>query len=289
MGAIRDAERTAYARRMEELQTDSAEGSVWIQGLGMRQQLDNGLGRGFSQNLSGFTIGADRPIAVATGRWHVGALTGQTDVHRSFGSEGKGKTRSLHAGAYARFQHGSGAYAHGAVTVNHFDNRLTAIGSDGRAANGRYHNNGLGVSLEGGRRVDLPSGWFLQPSVGADYFALSGARFRTSNGMTVKAESASLWQLRGAVRAGRDFSLSNSGSLTPYVQVGWVQQLGANSTVVANDQPLRSNMSGGRLETRVGVSAQIARQHTVYADYGRAKGDRYGQPWSATAGYRYAF
>lgn len=289
LALIRDAERQAYARRFEELQADSAESTVWVQGLGMRQKLDNGLGRDFSQNLSGFTVGADRPIDVASGRWHVGTMAGHTDVRRSFGDEGNGKTRSLHAGAYARFKHCSGVYAHGAVTFNHFDNRLTAVGSDGRAARARYHANGIGASLEGGRRVDLPSGWFLQPTAGADYFALAGARFRTSNGMTVKADRASAWQVRGAVRAGRDIALHNGSSLSPYVQVGWVQQLGAKSTVVANNQTLRSDTSGGRLETRVGVTAQIAKQHAVYADYGHAKGSRYAQPWSATAGYRYSF
>lgn len=279
----------ALGQRSDTLRSDAAGPGVWADGFGARQQLDNGTGRPFSQELEGFHIGADRVFAVQGGRGHMGVAGGYSSTRRDFSDEGKGSTNGLHAGLYAGMRHDSGFYVQGALGAGRFRNRLSAVGSDYMTSTAHYRNTGVGLSLTAGRRWDLERGWFVEPLAGADYFYLGNARYRTSNGMTVDVRSADSMQLRAALRAGKRIELASGGAISPYAQVGGVQEFGGGTRTTLNGIDLDSRVDGARLETRIGLDARLGPRHTFFAGYTYAKSGNYEQPWALNAGYRYAF
>jgi outer membrane autotransporter protein len=279
----------ALGWRADALRNGATGSGLWADGFDARQQFANGTGRDFSQKLDGFHIGADRVIAVEGGRWNVGIAGGSSRTKRDFSEEGKGSTTGLHAGIYAGMQHDSGVYAQGAISAGRFNNRINAIGTDYRSTNAQFKNKGVGLSLTVGKRWDLAGGWFAEPQAGVDYFHLGNARYRTSNGMTVDARSTESVQLRGALRLGKRFDLASGGDVTPYVQIGGVQEFGGNSRTTINGIRLDSRVAGARLETSVGVNANLGKQHSLFAGYSHSKGSNYEQPWALNLGYRYAF
>jgi outer membrane autotransporter protein len=286
---IWNAEIGALGLRADALRNGATGSGLWIDGFGTRQQLDNGTGRAFSQKLDGFHIGADRVIPMLGGRWNAGVAAGYSKTRRDFDDEGKGNTTGVHIGAYAGLQHDSGIYAQGAISAGRFHNHLNAVGSDYRTSSAHYRNSGVGLSLTVGKRWDMARGWFVEPQTGADYFYLGNARYRTSNGMTVHARSADSVQLRGAVRLGKRMELAGGGDVTPYVQIGGVQELGGSSRTTLNGITLDSRTAGTRLETSVGLSADLGKRHALFAGYSYAKASNYEQPWALNAAYRYTF
>jgi pertactin len=290
---IWNAETGALGLRADALRNGEAGTGLWADGFGERQQFDNGNdngpGRDFSQKVQGFHIGADRVIAVEGGRWSVGVAGGHSSTRRDFKEEGKGNTRALHAGIYGGMRHASGFYAQGAITAGRFSNGIQAIGSDLRTATAHYKTYGVGASLTAGKRFGLAHNWFVEPQAGADWFRLGSTRYRTSSGMSVHADSADSVQLRGALRLGKRLDLANGGNVTPYAQVGAVQEFGGGSRTTLNGIPLHSRNAGARLETRVGMNADLGKGHSLSAGYSYAKGSDYQQPWALNVGYRFAF
>jgi outer membrane autotransporter protein len=286
---IWNAEIGALGLRADALRGGATGPGLWIDGFGGRQLLDNGTGRAFSQKLDGFHIGADRVVPMLGGRWNAGVAAGYSKTRRDFGDEGKGRTTGVHAGVYAGLQYDNGFFAQGAISAGRFNNHVNAVGSDYRTATAHYGNSGVGLSLTAGKRWDLSRGWFVEPQVGVDYFYLGDASYRTSSGMKVHARSADSVQLRTAVRLGKRMDLANGGDITPYVQIGGVQELGGSSRTTLNGIDLDSRTAGTRFETSVGISANLGERHTLFAGYSYAKAGNYQQPWAVNAAYRYAF
>ncbi|WP_179283435.1 autotransporter outer membrane beta-barrel domain-containing protein [Bordetella genomosp. 9] len=258
----------------------------WIRGVDTRQHLRQSAGA-YTQSLWGYTLGADRGVKVAAGRWRLGASIGELDAHRRFDG-GKGRTSTVLFGLYAVLQLDNGAYASVAASAGRFRNAVQASAADiGGTVTGRYRHSGGGLAVAAGQRLDLARGWFVEPGAGLGYFKAGGARYTLSDGTAVHDRGGHTLQPRAGLRAGRAMALGNGSTATPYVRIGWLRDYGKRATIHADDANLRSDLSGNRFEIGAGAEARLGRSHFLYADVEAAKGGHLTRSRSIVAGYQY--
>ncbi|AOB32604.1 hypothetical protein AKI39_20495 [Bordetella sp. H567] len=264
---------------------DAATG-LWIDAAEGRQKIDNPLTGEYRQALYGFVAGVDHAIDVSAGRWHIGLLAAQIASRRDF-DDGKGNTRSTHIGAYATFLGPRGSYATAIVSTGRYRHDMQGKFSDGKRLTGAFHNRGAGASLEGGRRVELPRAWFVEPYAGLDYLRVVSARYTLSDGTPVQDHGGHSLQWRTGARVGRAIEIRNGGNVTPYLRAGYAYERGNRNHVTVGETPLKANLGGSRLELGVGMEARLGKAHSLYVDVGYAKGRRFEQSGAVTIGFQY--
>ncbi|WDD91466.1 autotransporter outer membrane beta-barrel domain-containing protein [Burkholderia sp. FERM BP-3421] len=287
--AIWYAESAALTRRMGELRQGNGRDGLWVRGFGERQKLDNKGGRDFAQNLGGLQLGADKMLTVNGGRWYVGALAGYSYSDRTFPGEGRGSADSYHLGGYATWLADTGWYVDGVLKANHLRQDFKVETTDGRSVKGKTSQNAIGATLEIGRQLQLGAGWFIEPQARMALNHVSGDSYRTSNGLDVSAGSGASLQFRAGSLLGRRFVLGNGNVVQPYVKLARSHEFDGKSTVRTNGIATRTDLSGGRTELGLGVSASMGDSHRLYVDYEYVDGAKLGKPWSVSAGYRYIF
>ncbi|CAM3564540.1 Autotransporter domain-containing protein [Bordetella sputigena] len=259
---------------------------IWIRGIDKRQHPRSSAG-GYRQSLWGYTLGADRTVKVAAGRWRLGGSVSEVDAHRDF-DDGKGRASTVLFGAYAVLQLDNGAYASVAASAGRFRNTVQASGPDiGGTVIGKYRQSGGGLSVGGGQRLNLSQGWFIEPGAGLSYFKLGGARYTLSDGTAVHDRGGHTLQSRASVRAGRGIDLGNGNTAAPYVRFSWLREFGNRGRIRADDAALRTDMSGNRYEIGAGVEARLGKRHFLYADVEVAKGAHLTRSRAVVAGYQY--
>lgn len=283
------AEGNALSKRLGELRLDPGAGGFWGRTFAQKQQLDNKAGRRFDQKVYGFELGADHAIAGQQGRWHVGGLLGYTRARRSFIDDGAGHTDSAHIGAYAAYVADNGFYFDSTLRASRFENDFTVTATDAVSVRGKYRANGVGATLEAGKRFTLHDGWFVEPQSEVSLFHASGGTYRAANNLSVKDEGGTSAVLRLGLAAGRRIDLGKDRVIQPYATLSWLQEFKGVTTVRTNGYGLRTDLSGGRAELALGLAAALGRGHQLYTSYEYAKGNKLTLPWTFHLGYRYTW
>jgi len=265
---------------------DSTGTGIWFEATDGRQKIDNPLTGEYRQDLYGLVMGIDRAFDVAAGRWHIGLLAAQINSSRDF-SAGKGRTHSTHVGGYATFIGPQGSYARAVVAAGRYRHDMHGEHANGARLSGAFRNKGAGASIEAGRRVDLPRGWFVEPHAGVDYLRVGGARYGLSDGTAVRDQGGHSLQWRAGMRLGHVIEMGDGGTVTPYVRAGYVYEQGNRNRVSVDGASLDANLGGSRAEVGAGVEARLGKAHSLYVDVGYAKGKRFEQARALTVGYQY--
>lgn len=286
---IWQAEMNALSKRMGELRLTPAAGGVWARSFAQRQRLDNQVVDRFTQTVGGIEIGADTALPAAEGRWHVGAVAGYSRARRKLAHSARGNSDSLHVGAYATYIGDGGFYLDGIVRVNRYEHDFKADGQRGARVTGKYRANGIGLSLETGRRFTWAGDWFVEPQVEVALFRSGGADYTASNGVRVDVASTKSLLGRAGLQVGRKLDLGNGKLVQPYAKLSWLQEFDGVGKVRTNDIGHDVKLRGGRAELDLGVAAALGRHSSLFASYEYSKGSRLTIPWSFHVGYRYAW
>ncbi len=283
------AEMNALSKRMGELRLTPVAGGVWGRAFGRRQDVDNRVSREFRQTISGFELGADTALPVADGRWHVGAVAGYTNGRIKFDRGGTGDDDSVHVGAYATYIEDGGFYMDGIVRVSRIRHAFKVDDAKGRRVRGQYRGNGVGASLELGKRFTWPGAWYVEPQLEVVAFHAQGADYTASNGLRIKDDGTNSMLGRLGLHVGRQFDLGDGRVVQPYMKLSWVQEFDGKGTVRTNDIRHKVRLDGGRTELAVGVASQLGKHGSLFGSYEYAKGSRQTMPWTFHVGYRYAW
>ncbi len=283
------AEMNALSKRMGELRLTPVAGGVWGRAFGRRQDVDNRVSREFRQTISGFELGADTALPVADGRWHVGAVAGYTNGRIKFDRGGTGDDDSVHVGAYATYIEDGGFYMDGIVRVSRIRHAFKVDDAKGRRVRGQYRGNGVGASLELGKRFTWPGAWYVAPQLEVAAFHAQGADYTASNGLRIKDDGTNSMLGRLGLHVGRQFDLGDGRVVQPYMKLSWVQEFDGKGTVRTNDIRHKVRLDGGRTELAVGVASQLGKHGSLFGSYEYAKGSRQTMPWTFHVGYRYAW
>ncbi len=283
------AEMNALSKRMGELRLTPVAGGVWGRAFGRRQDVDNRVSREFRQTISGFELGADTALPVADGRWHVGAVAGYTNGRIKFDRGGTGDDDSVHVGAYATYIEDGGFYMDGIVRVSRIRHAFKVDDAKGRRVRGQYRGNGVGASLELGKRFTWPGAWYVEPQLEVAAFHAQRTDYTASNGLRIKDDGTNSMLGRLGLHVGRQFDLGDGRVVQPYMKLSWVQEFDGKGTVRTNDIRHKVRLDGGRTELAVGVASQLGKHGSLFGSYEYAKGSRQTMPWTFHVGYRYAW
>lgn len=281
------AELGTLVQRLGELRLGQDQGGVWVRGLGKRMHMGENYGRAFEQNLDGIEIGADKAVQLDGARLYLGAMVGASESRIRFTENSRGHIDSTSVGVYATYLRDDGWYLDNVIKYNRMDGDVKVPTNLGQPVKGDYKANAYGVSVEGGKRIDLQDQWFVEPQVQLSASHFEGPRYTSSDGLKVRASDSDSLQGRIGLRGGKEIQLDRDMRLQTYATASYIDELAGNTHVRVNGEKLNNELPGSRGELGAGAALQLSRQQKVSLELDYAKGDHLEQPWAVTLGYRY--
>jgi len=276
-------EMSTLRSRMGEVRS-SGQGGGWMRSYGNKFQVAGSGGLGYKQNQTGFSFGADTPLAITDGSLLVGLLGGysKSDLSQSRGSSGT--VESFYVGGYGTWASADGYYVDAVLKLNQLRNRADVVMSDFSKAKGEYVTYGLGASVEAGREVQLSQHVFVEPFAQLSAVGIKGEAFTLDSGL--RAENAATRSLLGKVGVTLEH---RNETLSPYLKLAVAQEFARDNEVKVNGHRFNNDLHGTRGEVGVGLAMTLASNLKVHADFEYMKGRNIEQPWGANVGLRYAF
>lgn len=281
------AELDTLVQRLGDMRRNDSRGGLWVRNLSRDNEIDTGSTRRFDQNVQGFELGADKVIAVESGRWVLGGMVGQATADNDFGEGAKGEIDSLTLGGYATYLSDSGLYIDSVLKYNKFDTDTKYSNNLGERVKGSQDTHGFGASVEVGKQYQLDSGWFVEPQAQLSAMHVKGDSYKQSNDLRVESDDLDSLLSRVGVRAGRDFKLQNGAPMTIYAKASYITEHGDDSQVNVNGHDFDAKLPGSRTEVGAGLNLAASQSSNVYMDVSYAKGDDLETPWALNVGYRY--
>jgi outer membrane autotransporter protein len=169
--------------------------------------------------------------------------------------------------------------------MNGNSNRLPALHTEGW---------GLGASLEGGAPFRLGGGWLIEPQAQLVYQAIN-INEGSDIGATVRFDDVNSLAGRIGVRIANTFTMPVFGSpslVTAWFRPNlWHEFLGDPKTLFSSETgfiPFRADLGGSWVELNTGISAQINRTTSVYANASYQIGvDGDSTAWDGKVGVRF--
>ncbi|HEF4761167.1 TPA: autotransporter outer membrane beta-barrel domain-containing protein [Pseudomonas putida] len=281
------AQMNALVKRLGELRMGKDEGGIWTRGIGRRFEVGEHSSRAFTQNVTGVEVGADKAFALGAGKLYVGGVVGGAHSDMNFGEGASGEVDSRMIGTYATYLHDNGVYVDTVAKYSHFDNEIKTPTNLGNPVRGSYTNQGVGMDVEIGRHIQLRQGWFVEPQVEITATHTTGGDYTATNGLRVDADDMHSLQSRVGSLFGRNMTLENGIEVQPYAKASWITEHAGASTVRVNDNRIKAEVPGDRLELGFGGVVQVGERSKIALDAEFAKGHDIKQPWGVTLGYRY--
>ena len=283
------AELSTLRSRMGELRSGNRDGGVWAQTLGGETRVDNGAGVAYRQQQQGVSVGVDSAHPVENGRVLTGLFSGVSNNDLHFNNGSSGRVNSFFVGSYASWLADNGWFTDAVIKFNNYNSSADARLSDGSRTKSGFSVPGVGLSLEGGKHIDLRDGWFVEPSAQIASLWTKGDRYRFDNGL--QAESGTGRSQQAALHGvlGKDLTLDNGMLIQPWVRLSAIQEFENSNNTQINGYRFNNDLSGTRGQLTAGVAAQLRKDAQVYAEASTAKGRHIEQPWSAAVGLRWSW
>ena len=284
---IMTAEEGSLRQRMGELRYSKSTG-LWVRGIGSQYDVSQSSGTGYSQNLRGFSIGADTPLGDS--QWKVGVFGGHSnsDVNPARGAAGTVKSYFL--GTYATWMdEESGFYFDAVAKANRFQNQAKATLSDNTSTKGGYNNVGGGVSAELGRHIKFGESSFVEPYGRLSTIVVQGGTYSLKNGLQVDGERTRSRTAEAGATVGHEFQLDDGTLIKPYLRAAMVHEFANNNKVTVNNQTFNNDLSGSRTKYGAGVAVSFTQDLQAHVDLETSTSDKIKQKAAVNVGLRYAF
>ncbi|MDR0352157.1 MAG: autotransporter outer membrane beta-barrel domain-containing protein, partial [Opitutaceae bacterium] len=249
----------------------------------------------------GAELGADYTWMLDGDRVTLGLFAGIGNASQDFRSAAAGTATGesdlLGAGLYAAWLDDTGWFANATLAAARYENSFAATDGSLNRVTGDYDENGIGVTIEAGRRIPLNflgDGWFVEP-------ALQGARARLTRGdyftrrengekyFSVHGSAANITRLRATLRAGRAWAIGAAGWLEIAARASALHERSSGGEITiasAAENRWRPNLDGDRGEAGLGLYWRPFATGQFYFDYEYAAGNNYEKPWSLSLGFR---
>lgn len=283
------AQMNALVKRLGELRMGQDDGGVWTRAIGKRFDVSEHSSRAYRQDITGLEVGADKAVALDSGKVYLGGMVGTARSDLDFGEGASGTIDSRMFGVYATYLHDSGVYVDSVLKYSHFDHDIKTPTNLGASVKGDYSTHGVGADIEVGKHIALKDGWFVEPQLEITATRTQGASYTASNGLRVKSDDFDSLQSRVGSLFGRSLTLSNGMQAQPYVKASYVTEHAGTSKVSVNGNRNRldAQLPGNRVEVGFGGVLQVSEKSKISLDAEYAKGNGIEQPFGLNLGYRY--
>ncbi|WP_296246581.1 autotransporter outer membrane beta-barrel domain-containing protein [Pseudomonas sp. UBA4194] len=282
-------ELTSLRSRMGELRMGKTQGGLWTRAYGNKLNLSAGAGVAYQQQQSGFSLGADLPVAVADGTALVGAMVGYSRSNLDLQAGTSGEVDSYYLGLYGTWLSDSGYYVDALAKLNRFQNSSDVRMSDGTKSTGDYANHGIGASVEAGKRIAVSKTVAVTPFTQLSVLKVQGEGYSLDNGMKASSNHADSLLAKAGAKVSHTVKLDSGGTLDYYAKAALAHEFANSNNVKVNGNRFTNDLSGTRGEFGIGLAAQVTDRLQLHTEFDYAKGRNMEQPWGINAGLRYSF
>lgn len=278
-------------QRMGELRSKQGqEGDFWLRSYaGKLNSFSNSHGlRGFHMNYTGVQAGIDKLIKANSGDIYFGLMAGYTDADPRYRNGGSGGVRGINFGLYGTYIHDSGFYLDAVAKYHRMKNNFSVKDTLGQSVKGKSKSDGYSLSLETGKRFYIKqSAFYIEPQAQIVYAHQQGDTVNASNGLKVKLGSYN--SLLGSARMAFGYNLvEGDNPINLQLKSGYVREFQGSTSYHLNTAKEKYNFRGGWIETSLGISGEINKNHNLYGEISYANGSRFDKR-QINLGYRYQF
>ena len=279
---------------------DGYAGGVWANAVAKKVDFDGGFGSVFDEEFRTVSLGYDKKFDRDNGVLYQGGMIGYGTADRDItDSIGNTDIDSFHASLYSLYRSNNGYYVAGLLKFNHYKSDMTINKLDDFSAalgeslgfntvTGEYENNGFGVSVMLGKRIDTGSnGWYWEPQLQMSWMKLAGDDYTTNSGIDVDISDSDSIQARGGIMLGRSVLTSNGMVLDIYGKASIVHEFDGETDITMSGGRWTSDLGGTWGVYEVGLNWQIAQKSYFNASFQYADGDSRTQPWGAQVGFSF--
>jgi outer membrane autotransporter protein len=217
------AENDALYGQMDNFAAGRKDKDVWVRmthdkfsnsGIGSQGQFAGA--QDIDTTFNGVALGIDKQLrADKQGNLWVGLLGGYGKGSNSY-SGGNTDLKSYHVGLYSVYKATGGWYLSGILKYNRYNaegrtSQYTVGSTD--YYNGDYNQNGYGLSLLAGKKIERSNGWFVEPQVELSYHKMQSASYSLGD-MPVDVDGLISKRARAGVGIGRTKLYANGNQLT---------------------------------------------------------------------------
>jgi len=285
---ILDSETSSLRQRMGDLRRQNGDTGVWARYLSQNTRLDDNGYSAFHLSLNGMQIGADRQHAIGNGRILMGAFTSFSKSTIQSEHANNGNIRSYSGGLYTTWLDNKGYYADLLVKANHLNNDLTTSMNSGSRVKGNYDQTSFTAAAETGYTLDLTGPFSVTPYGRFIYSRIGKASYALDNGMEASVNAANSVQGEVGTLLESEFDVMNH-SVRPYIKVAAAREFTKRNRTEINEVAFDTRYSGNVGQYGAGLTADVARNASLYTEVTYQKGNKVETPVYATAGFRLRF
>ena len=275
-------------RRMGELRLSSAERGVWARYLGGKMSL-NEQRTNMSQRYNIMQVGYDQKVRDWT--FGVAGEYGKSSVSYGSGS-GTGHLGGL--AVYALHQGKRGDYLDVIGKFSNIQNEYKVFNDMGHRVEADYRTNGVSLSMEYGKRIAQPHGFYIDPSVELTMGHLAGKNYDAASdipGKVLHVQQDAINSTIGRIGIGIGQETEKSNI---FLKLALAHEFSAKvrNTYSAPSEPTSStevDLKDTWLDVEFGGSYKLSNAAYVYGTLTKDFGAALKNDWRADVGVRFSF
>ena len=268
-------------KRMGDLRLDENTKGTWVRTFGGDVKFGD---MGLKNKYNTIQVGADFKKGNAYFGIMASLTEGESDMDR-----GTGEDKTYGMGVYAGYMTDNGWYVDATAKQMHLQNKFKAKYNTGELSRGSYKTWGTSVSLEAGKRMNLPCGFFVEPQAEIMYGRVQGIDYTTSAGVKVEQEAFESLIGRAGLSVGKTFK--DKGSVYANVSVlnDFAGKVKTSFSYWNQETKTRDDMGGAWTEFAVGGTYKLNKNTAVYGEFATSKGTDLTNPIQWSLGLRFSF
>ncbi|ETO42523.1 autotransporter outer membrane beta-barrel domain-containing protein [Morganella sp. EGD-HP17] len=286
---INYAETQTLMQRMGDLRQNGGDNNAWLRGFGGKfNSFAGGKMSGFDMTYGGTQLGFDKRISPDT-PLYIGTFAGLTQGSPDYRG-GDGTVRSYHLGLYTTYMADNGFYVDGIAKVSCLKNKFSVSDSQNNNVSGNGSSTGVSLSAEAGRKFSLNqtgNGFYIEPQAQLTYSHQDSTGIHASNGLKIDLGSYDSTIGRAGTLIGYETTTGDS-QINVYLKTGFVREFQGNTDYKLNGSREAHSFKGNWWNNGLGISANISKKHTLYAEADSSTGNRFDQ-YQINGGYRFSF
>ncbi len=286
---INYAETQTLMQRMGDLRQNGGEHNAWLRGFGGKfNSFAGGKMSGFDMTYGGTQLGFDKRISPDT-PLYIGTFAGLTQGSPDYRG-GDGTVRSYHLGLYTTYMADNGFYVDGIARASRLKNKFSVSDSQNNNVSGDGSSTGVSLSAEAGRKFSLSragNGFYIEPQAQLTYSHQDSTGIHASNGLKIDLGSYDSTIGRAGTLIGYETTTGES-QINVYLKTGFVREFQGNTDYKLNGSREAHSFKGNWWNNGLGISANVSKKHTLYAEADSSTGNRFDQ-YQINGGYRFSF
>ena len=275
--------------RLGEIHTDKNSG-FWVRGMHRELDLDFEDATESDVDVNGVQVGFDYALPQNTfNRWLVGVYGGYSDTDQDFDRTGSGNADTYSFGAYTTMIAENGLYAD--ISAAYYRHKQTLISHlpHGAQVDSDFDVDGYTISLEGGKRIEIANGYYVEPQAQISYLDFDNVSYRTSYNTLIDAANQGSWLARAGVLMGKRIDDFYDMPLDVFVRTDFYSEIDNGHKVTVAGYTIEEDRSENFVRLGAGFNLNTNEGQELYLGVGTILGGNVQMPVDLSLNARFEF